>query len=71
MKLERGDIVAYWDGIAVVASISAPSRLCGLTWMIQPSDEKGRWFWNHPDCDFYTDISTLKLITKNAKTSSD
>ena len=67
MKFKRADIVAYEDGIAVVATTSALRPLsCGLNWMIPPSEEH-RWFWNHPECDFYTDTRKLKLITKNHK----
>lgn len=74
MKLERGDIVAYEDGIAVIAIVrpysAAPYSAIGLNWMVPPSG-KPPWFWNHPRCDFYAQARDLKLITKNAKTGSD
>ena len=73
MKFKRGDIVAYEDGIAVIATVpprAAPYSAIGLNWMVPPSG-KTLWFWNHPRCDFYAQARYLKLITKNAKTGSD
>lgn len=73
MKFKRGDIVAYEDGIAVIAIVYGAARggsAIGLNWMVPPSG-KTRWFWNHPHCDFYAEAGDLKLIPKKAKIHSD